>query len=67
MQVEACGLRVQDCGLTVSACSTRYPCEHAAEPHRVLGELVWHMWVVVKIMVRNIVRHLIFRVPKKGP
>ena len=30
-----------------------------------------HIWVVVKIMVPfrvlNIVRHLLFRVPKKGP
>ena len=37
-------------------------------PHNVYGVIL--IWVVVKIMVRfwvpNIVRHLIFRVPKQG-
>ena len=44
------------------------------EEVRVPGGPVWqsrHWWVVVKIMVPfwvpNIIRHLLFRVPKEGP
>ena len=42
----------------------RTPCQNISKPYKII-------WVVIKIMVPfgvpNIIRHLLFRVPKKGP